>query len=207
MWQEGLPPPLLCSGVSARRQHITKPSLPFAITETSKPPLQSVSKAVTNYQGNVSGRLEKKGASLPGRVRPLEPTDVGKMPTKTQHEPRRRGTPGPGRAGTVVSQQELGGGTGPPVRLGTSVRRLEDRQQIPRRHLPAGGAVPMQTLEVGPRKLATFAQGGGGRDEGEGGNSFYSKQTNNCFASRSQKREREKNQRECFWKSTKIHFG
>ena len=41
--------------------------------------------------------------------------------------------------------------------------RLEDRQQIPHRLLPAGGAVPVQRLEVGPCKLVTSL-----REEEEG---------------------------------------
>lgn len=65
----------------------------------------------------------------------------------------------------------------------------------------------MQTLEVGPRKLVTLLRE---EEEGmkEGGNSFYSKQTNKLFCfKKPKKRERKKDQRECFWKSTKIHFG
>ena len=114
-----------------------------------------------NYQGNVSSGLEKKGASLPNTSRPGA-ADMGKMPTKTRHEPRRRGTHEPGR-GRSLARSRSCRAPGPQLEPVHLSGRLEDRQQIPRRHLPAGGAVPGQTLEVGPRKLVTSL-----REEQEG---------------------------------------
>ena len=107
-----------------------------------------------NYQGNVSGGLEKKGASLPDASCPGA-ADMGKMPTKTRHEPRRRGTHEPGRGRTLARSRSCRA-PGPQLEPVHLSGRLEDRQQIPRRHLPAGGAVPVQTLEVGPRKLVNL---------------------------------------------------
>lgn len=159
----GLATPLLCSGVSARRQHITKPSLPLRHHGN-----QCASSPPKHFQS--SGQITREMLAVAWRRREpacptrqaLEPADVGKMPTKTQQEPRRRGTPERGRAGTVALSRSCGA-PGPQLEPRTSVRRLEDRQQIPRRHLPAGGAVPVQTLEVGPRKLVALL-----REEEEG---------------------------------------
>ena len=92
----------------------------------------------------------------------LELTDVGKMPTKTQHEPRRRGTDEPGRAGTLALSRSCRA-PGPQSEPSTSVRAAGRQATDPPQTSACRRSCSHERLEVGPCKLVTSL-----REEEEG---------------------------------------
>lgn len=138
----------------------------------------------------------------------LELADVGKMPTKTQHEPRRRGTDEPGRVGTLALSRSCRA-PGPQSEPGTSVRAVGRQATDPPQTSACRRSCSRAEAGGGAMQAGYFTKGGGGRDAGKEATLFIASKQTNCFVSRIQKRERErkKRQRECFWKSSKIHFG